>query len=268
MRFLGFWFFLFLAKYSFALDKVLYIYSGPGASEESLAATEYTLSKAIGSHYKIAFLDDKEIVHKQWTKDAALLIMPGGADLPYVEKLNGRANQIIKNYVKQGGSYLGICAGAYFSSGYVEFDKGGELEIVGKRGLRFFPGKAIGPLLAPYDYKTNSGARAAFIAFNPSFTPLNAMHLYFNGGPYFPNAEKYKGVTVIGYYQVAQKELPAIIKIQHRKGSVILSGVHFEYPLVLFDREDLYVRCILPDLEKSEEARQQLIEILFRELNL
>lgn len=273
MRFLSVCIFLLLGKFGFASNKVLYIYNGPGASIESLAATQYTLSKAAGSCYKVAFLDEKEIANETWTKDAALLVMPGGADLPYVEKLQGKASQIIKAYVKEGGSYLGICAGAYFGSGYVEFDKGGELEVLGERELQFFPGKAVGPLLAPYDYATNSGARAAAVYFHsavPSWDSKKLVHLYFNGGPYFLDAENYKGVKVIGYYQIdsQKKSLPAILKIEYGKGSVVLSGVHVEYPLALLNEEDPYIRCILTDLEKSETTRQELLTMLFRELNL
>ena len=47
--------------------------------------------------------------------DSSLLVMPGGRDLPYVESLSGLGNREISQFVKSGGSYLGICAGAYYA---------------------------------------------------------------------------------------------------------------------------------------------------------
>ena len=66
---------------------------------------------------------------------------------------------MIKDYVTGGGSYLGICAGAYYGASYIEFNKGGELEVIGARELEFFDGKAIGPAIAEYSTENKSGAR-------------------------------------------------------------------------------------------------------------
>jgi biotin--protein ligase len=37
-----------------------------------------------------------ELLDGNWTAQAAVLVMPGGADLPYCRSLNGRGNGIIK----------------------------------------------------------------------------------------------------------------------------------------------------------------------------
>mgnify|MGYP001804254009 CR=1 FL=1 len=128
--------------------KTVYIYNDIGSSRDSIRHSLYTLTQIISSDYNIQTIDSAEIKRKEWVKDAALLAMPGGADIAYMEKLNGQGNNIIKEYVKNGGSYLGICAGAYYASGEVEFDKDGPLEVLGKRELAFFPGKTIGPTIA------------------------------------------------------------------------------------------------------------------------
>lgn len=41
-------------------------------------------------------LSAAELLDGGWTQQAALLVMPGGADLPYCRHLNGRGNAIIK----------------------------------------------------------------------------------------------------------------------------------------------------------------------------
>lgn len=59
---------------------------------------------------------------------------------------------VFTGYVQSGGSYLGLCAGAYYASSQVEFEPGSTLEVVGDRELDFFPGTARGaayPGVAP-----------------------------------------------------------------------------------------------------------------------
>ncbi len=75
-----------------------------------------------------------------WRKQAAAIALGGGYDLGYINALGKAGMSQIQDYVREGGSYLGLCAGAYFACDYIEFDKGGPLEVVGERWLKFFPG--------------------------------------------------------------------------------------------------------------------------------
>src|SRR5438034_10268487 len=47
--------------------------------------------------------------------DAVLLVMPGGADLPFCAALSGAPNKRIRQLVEGGGGYLGICSGACYA---------------------------------------------------------------------------------------------------------------------------------------------------------
>lgn len=241
----------------------VYIYSDEGAGKGSLLQTSHSLKEILPSNYQIKTIKAKEIIGNEWIKDAVLLVMPGDADLPYAKKLNGAGNHNIKNYVKNGGAYLGICAGSYYGANYVEFDKGGELEVLGNRELAFFPGKAIGPNLAKYDYKNDSGARAAIIKLE--LANVTESTIYYNGGGYFENAADYKNVSVLGYYK---DHLPAIIYISYGKGNVILSGVHFEYDTSLFDLNNPYLSKISPDLKRADATRKVLIKEILKKLGL
>jgi biotin--protein ligase len=69
-----------------------------------------------------------------------LLAIGGGYDLGLIEALGVEGMANIKEYVSTGGSYLGICAGAYFACDSIEFDQGGPLEVVGERSLKFCSG--------------------------------------------------------------------------------------------------------------------------------
>lgn len=261
-----------LALHSFAeITKVIYVYNDIGVSAESLKQTVNTL-KNITTGYKIQLIDVEGILKKDWIKDAVLLIIPGGADKPYAQKLNGKGNNIIKQYVKDGGSYLGICAGAYYGSKFVEFDKNGSLEILEKRELVFFPDKAIGPILAQYDYKTNSGSRAALLKLNPDLhikDSFKDFSVYYNGGSYFQNTNLYENVKTIAYYNIKNNvPLSAILKIKYGYGTVILSGVHFEYSYKLLNAGNPYDVKLLPILTKSENARIKFAKLIFEFLGV
>ncbi len=243
--------------------KVIYIYKDVGNSQSALLQAVNTFKTVSPSSFTVKTIDAKEVIKNNWSRDAALFVMPGGADLPYVKKLNGKGNFYIKNYVKNGGAYLGLCAGAYYASLQVEFDKNGALEVLGIRELAFFNGKSIGPVLAKYDYKTQSGARAAKIKITSS--NLKEATIYYNGGGYFNNADKIKNVKVMGYYS---NQKPAIISIKYDKGYVVLSGVHFEYDSSLLDPKDPFLVKLIPELNSSNKNRLVLLNNVLKELHI
>ena len=152
-------------------------------------------------------------------ENADIFIIPGGADLPYCRKLNGAGNQNIRNYVEKGGTYLGICAGAYYACRDIEFHKGARDEICAERELALMPATAIGSipeLASPYDMTLKSAA----------IIPLKrpGLHAYYHGGPYF---RLHAPAEILADYDLPY-EAPAIVKTTYGKGTVILSGVHFE----------------------------------------
>lgn len=166
---------------------LVYSDGGVGASEVCVAMTLSSVKKIIGqlgksssssscttpvindaapviSSILVETTTAEEIVSTNLSDHCSLLIMPGGRDLPYVNKLQGRGNRNISDFVRNGGSYLGICAGAYYGCSLVQFAQGDPfLEVVGPRELAFFPGASQGPVFAEFDYASNAGARAADI---------------------------------------------------------------------------------------------------------
>ncbi|WP_367364682.1 BPL-N domain-containing protein [Candidatus Tisiphia endosymbiont of Nedyus quadrimaculatus] len=230
----------------------------------------YTLKQIVFPSYKIHLINASEIIENKWSNQAALLIIPGGRDVYYTKQLNGKGNKAIKNYVENGGNYLGICAGAYYGSGFVEFDKDGSLEILGERELAFFPNKTIGPVLAKYNYDDNSGVRAALIKLAIDDNSLsNKIMIYYNGGPYFVDPQLYKNINILAYYQfLDQSVLPAVLKIKYNKGNVVLSGIHFEYSPKLLNMDDKFHAQILSELEQSEFDRIKFAGVILKYLGL
>lgn len=248
---------------------IIYIYAGPGVSKNSLMQTENTMNIFLKSNYLIKHILPEQIIRDDWEEQAALLIIPGGADIPYMNALNGDGNQKIRAYIENGGTFLGICAGGYYGGNFVDFAKGTDLEVLGNRELSFFPGTVRGPILADYDYKSESGARAAKVMLNSSSPLQDAFHftVYYNGGGYFVDANKKNNTTILACYDTEGQEA-AIIECQVGSGKAILSGVHFEYDPNLMDADNKYLKQILPALKSENSQRIRLIQHLLERLNL
>jgi glutamine amidotransferase-like uncharacterized protein len=69
-------------------------------------------------------------------KDCSLLIVPGGLTEKIISKLSKKGYKNIKRFVRGGGCYIGICAGAYLASEKVELPYGKHME-----GLGLFKGE-------------------------------------------------------------------------------------------------------------------------------
>lgn len=156
-------------------------------------------------------------------ESVSLFIMPGGRDRPYHAALKGAGNAQIRSFVENGGTYLGICAGAYYGSKTVEFDQGYPLEVCEEREISFFPGKAIGPAYGKgtFEYESDKGARLAKIG-----TANGPFYAYYNGGCYFEG--DFTHVKILARYLDLPGHPPAIIECSVVKGKAILSGVHIE----------------------------------------
>lgn len=195
--------------------KKIYIYCDEGASAKSVKKTARAL-KLLSKSYALSsartLLED--------LKSASLLIMPGGRDIPYDRALDGEKTEAIRQFVIEGGGYLGICAGAYFGSSFVDFDRGGSLEVIEERSMKFFSGTAIGPELekGKFCYDSEKGAKLT-----PIFFKEKSYSVYYNGGCSFEGGFK----ETLGIYEETKR--PAIIKCLVGNGLVILSGVHIEY---------------------------------------
>jgi glutamine amidotransferase-like uncharacterized protein len=168
----------------------------------------------------VAFCSATDIINGYLGK-ARLLIMPGGADLYFCEKLNGEGNQRIRDFVANGGSYLGICAGAYYGCAELDWACG---EIAGERELAFYSGKATGPV---YNWIENAESvySGSWIKAVEMETDNGAFLTQYNGGPVFNiNDES----TILARYNGLKDQPPAIIAGDFGKGRYILSSPHIE----------------------------------------
>lgn len=249
----------------FAKDKnQIFVYNGPGTSKDSIEKTIQLLKANLVSFYKVTEISPKMLLTSNWPDNTALLVIPGGADIPYTKVLNGKGNKRIITYVKQGGAFLAICAGGYYGGSFVEFSLNTAIEVTGARELKFFPGIVRGPLF-PYYYNSNKGAKILNINWKAAEINNRKFKVYYNGGGYFVNAEYYPTVKVLAVYD--KEKYPAIVECQVNKGKAILSGVHFEYnsPLAINDN---YHKNLAVALARSEKDRMVLVKVILTRLKL
>lgn len=208
------------------------------------------------------------LANTSWEEETLLLVFPGGRDVPYHTFLQGKGNAKIAAFVEKGGAYLGLCAGAYYGSAAVEFEKGNLLEVCASRELAFFPGVAIGPAYGPniFCYGSEKGSRAALIKWEGPELTSREYVLYFNGGCYFSEAEKYTNTKVLARYSDLYEQPAAIVQCRVGKGKALLCGVHPEYDFTALNPRDPYSHPVAKALKDEEQHRQAFWRFLVTSL--
>ena len=201
------------------MKKNIAIYQDLGVGDFSLFSARHFFK----NHY-VTTLSSKDIISGVLTDEIDIFVMPGGADIPYCEKLNGKGNKAIRHYVEQGGLYLGLCAGAYYGCAAIEFQKDTATGICDKRELGFFDGTGIGclPDLTGERYKGDDSKAIM----TDILIKGESYRCYYSGGCYFkPDNDSY--IEIARYENLDNNPL-AIIEQKIGKGRALLSGVHFE----------------------------------------
>ena len=149
------------------------------------------------------------------------LVMPGGRDQQYHNKLKGAANRAIREFVEAGGKYLGFCAGAYYGCASLVFEEGSAFEVKGDRELAFYKGIAKGTVTTrPFEYCSSAESVEMVTAKAAPFLAL------YHGGCTFSGDDEAK--VVARYGPACGEALPAIVEKDVGDGVAILSGVHLE----------------------------------------
>lgn len=223
------------------------VYSGPGVSSSALTHTLRTLRRLLPT-YDVQCISAGSLATDPWTSTCALFVLPGGRDLPYVDHLSrshsssahskpSRADAALRHYVEEvGGSYLGICAGAYYASSYCEFERGDPtFEVVGPRpALQSYPGTKRGTVYPGFVYESDKGARLVDVGLGAN----DQWKCHYNGGGAFIDADKSGAdVEILAKYSAeagireGYESQAAAILCHKGKGRALLYGVHPEFPI-------------------------------------
>lgn len=226
-----------------AAIRQVYIYCDEGSCMESVKGWLLTLTTTLGyptDHVHLVKATAIVACLKAQCAEETTLIMPGGADLPFLRRLGRDVITVIQEVVAHGGSYVGSCAGAYFASAACIFERHDErLRVVGDRPLKLFPYAAVGAVRENFRYGSEAGATLEILKCNFGGREFSA-RVYCNGGAAWDIKREDKKTNILARYAdcVLRRhgvhsrvgDAPAAV-VMHRyglAGRVILSGVHPE----------------------------------------
>lgn len=223
MKIISFLLFIAIQASASAASGKVFLYEGKGAWEAGIENLEEFLKDQKLS-YETKQPQDL-ILGDLASKDPTLLIMPGGESWVYLEDLGTEGAQNIRKYVEEGGSYLGICAGAFYATSHRE---GGV--TTGPYGIGLLEGTA-------YDgtYMEAPGYKQGVMEFlwelgNPLVSGLGkSVRMLLYGGPAFRFSEEEaqkKQIEVV--LRFSEGNDPAMIRFHYGKGLVFLSAPHVE----------------------------------------
>ncbi len=199
-------------------SKEVWIYSDDGTWGDGIIALEQFFNHYNIPHKRIYASDLNNSANYY---DASAICFPGGYSYNYKLALTEKTVNNIRNYVSNGGSYIGICAGAYFASSSVVWE-GFEYPY----SLSLFKGKAIGSMhsIAAWDNynmtKISTNQQNSILV--NSDKELNVLYY---GGPHFES----EGINyeTLAFWEDYNK-YPAIINFNFDAGKVLLIGPHLE----------------------------------------
>lgn len=218
----------------------IWVYEDEGTSELSVQSALATAQVKLSSAYKIdvCTISIKEILENIFDakpESRGILIVPGGADLPYVKKLNGLGNDIIRKFISRGNIYVGICAGGYYGARRIEFSGDG-YEIHGDRELAFFPGTAIGSIPSLTNGQLYDEAVGSKSIVTLNYADGQQDNVYYHGGAYFLGDkldDKESAFNTLATYTNGKN---AVVSGHVGKGQYLLSGVHFELCSTIYEK--------------------------------
>ena len=216
-------FILSFSSSALAAPKAL-VYNGAGACAENCAKAAYDIAAKAG--FDPVYVGDDESDPKIFDS-AAVWIQPGGHASLAMTSMADALKTNLKNFINQGGGYVGFCAGAFVAT-----------EMVGNtkvNGLGIIPGNTT---------LFGSGVDLKKFTWNGS-----ERYLYWEGGPYFSNMPS--SVEQIGAYPDGSS---ATVRTSYGKGRVYITGAHPEAPQQWKD----YNRLNDPDGDDSDLVVQML----------
>jgi len=184
--------------------KRAYIYKGTGSCLDG--CSEAAADVAAQAGFIPSFIHSA-LIQARILREASVWIQPGGNAIEVANRLTYDQKEVLKDFVRMGGTYVGFCAGAFLADTFVD-----DAETI--PGLALIPGTT-------YDYPLPKGSHIL-----PIFWLGKTFHLYFEEGPGFrilSGAE----IEIIASYPDGT---PATVRFKAGLGNVILSGAHPEAP--------------------------------------
>jgi glutamine amidotransferase-like uncharacterized protein len=205
---------------------VALVYRGPAACDGCPEAAADMLARQ-PQHFVIRYIGPRQRLRfsARALRGVALFVLPGGGndvDQAWrgLRDDPGFSPALVRDYVRAGGRYLGICMGGYLAG-----------ITAGNGGLRLLPGDSA-------EYVGSSGARVATTADTLVQVTWLGGHrprprtMYFQDGPYFQLSDprtdpQARAAVVLARYRSVGEPV-AIMIVPYGRGRVAVSGPHPE----------------------------------------
>jgi glutamine amidotransferase-like uncharacterized protein len=195
------------------------IYIGRGSCDDRCSEAAANVARRAGLEPRFV---TPEMIKPEVLKDAVTWIQPGGNAIKLSHAISKKKIRLIRKFVREGGGYVGFCAGAFFADRTVDAHE-------------TLPGLGLIPWRTDYiDVDSGEDGTQLTVEWNGK-----ARTLFFNGGGTFhlDDSQPYKVVATYGSGQ------PATIETTFGAGRVELTGLHPE----AFDSWKTDAKVIDPD---------------------
>lgn len=201
------------------IKQVVALYSDRGTWNESVIALKNMFQWA---NHTVQLIDARYINERVFD-DFSIMCFPGGDMYQYSQDITSTGKEKIRNFILDGGGYLGICGGAYFASDKVVW-RGTELPM---KPLRLFQGTAKGPSNDIIHYPDYTMCKVNIVNTTHQITKgySDAEWMLYYWGPVLL-LEKDADVIILGNYDKIDQ--PAIIAFDYGYGKAFLIGTHPE----------------------------------------
>ncbi len=196
------------------------VFNGPGVCAEDCAKGAAAAAQAAGFTPKLVVPAD---LPNGATADqvsaffsgAGVWVQPGGVSNTAYHSMSQTMIQGLISFVKNGGGYVGFCAGAFMATA--------QIGSTNAPGLGIFPGSTI-PYTPPASF-----AHDHSLAFEIANVTWNGVqrYIFFQGGPYISNNDA--SVEVVARYNDGANTVAAA-RAPYGSGRVFISGPHPEAP--------------------------------------
>ncbi|MBU6376241.1 MAG: hypothetical protein KGQ59_09620 [Bdellovibrionales bacterium] len=196
------------------------VYNGKGACPEGCARAVGQISRQAG--FDVQYVNEKSLSDERLQK-AQVYVQPGGDAFEVLQALRVDQLDSIRAFIASGGSYLGICAGAFLADTFIDDAK----TVI---GLGILPGETLDyhppqdpALPAP---KWKDSVLRTFWDRNLTPSVGGFRYLYFSEGAGFQNLSRTdRSLEILGWYE---NGVPGALRFHYGAGKVLLSGMHPE----------------------------------------
>lgn len=188
------------------------VWAGKGACEDGCYTSTAQMAEMAG--FRVQYVTPKNF-SQALLDQAKIWLQPGGNALDVVADMGQERIAKLREFVANGGRYVGFCAGAFLSDVWVD-------------DFNTVPGLGITPVVTADFSKPELGSDEVILDVNWGG---RLRQIYFNeGGTFRPETIK-PDVKVFAHYQTAGlPTLPAAWENTYGAGRVVVTGTHPEAP--------------------------------------